>query len=133
MNTNKRGFYSTVWNKYLPVIRILLKKTSADEQLLGMNRTDFERAGATNKSGYRFTVNFVNGRPDSFFSANDLIQSFITCLQSDEIINEQLAKNNYTFSFTGKYELHIKNNGLTERAEASQVLTEEENAGSDEA
>ena len=109
MNSNKHHFFISVWNKYLSVIRILLKKSATQEQVLDFNRSDFERAGATNKSGYRFTINFINGRPDALFSGNDLVQTFISVLTSDEVINDHLLKNNYTFTFTSKYQLQIKN------------------------
>jgi len=109
MNNNKHTFFISVWNKYLSAIRILLKKSATQEQVLDFNRSDFERAGATNKSGYRFTVNFINGRPDALFSGNDLVQTFISVLTSDEVINDHLLKNNYTFTFTSKYQLQIKN------------------------
>jgi len=109
MNNNKHTFFISVWNKYLSAIRILLKKSATQEQVLDFNRSDFERAGATNKSGYRFTINFINGRPDALFSGNDLVQTFISVLTSDEVINEHLLKNNYTFTFTSKYQLQIKN------------------------
>ena len=126
MNSNKHNFFLTVWNKYLSAIRILLKKSASEEQVLGMNRTDFERAGATNKSGYRFMVNFIGGRPDALFSGNDLIQTFISVLTSEAVINDHLLKNDYTFTFTNKFQLHIKNNNLSKPTEELPALAEEE-------
>jgi len=125
MNNNKHTFFISVWNKYLSAIRILLKKSATQEQVLDFNRSDFERAGATNKSGYRFTVNFINGRPDALFSGNDLVQTFISVLTSDEVINEHLLKNNYTFTFTSKYQLQIKNT-LSKQTEELPAPTEKE-------
>lgn len=107
--TNKHVFYAVVWNKYLPIIRILLKKSALQEQVLDLNRIDFERAGGTRKSGYRFVVNYIDGRPDALYSGNDLVQTFISVLQNDEVINSHLLKNDYTFTFTSKYQLQIKN------------------------
>ena len=43
---NKQMAFAAVWNKYLPAIKILIKKAAATEQLLGMNRNDFETAAA---------------------------------------------------------------------------------------
>jgi len=103
----KLASYTSVWNKYLPAIQILLKKSAAEDQILGMNRTDFETAAGIRKSGYRFTINFVNGRPDALFNGNELVQSFITVLQNDKV-REHLLKNDYSFTFTN-YKLQIKN------------------------
>jgi hypothetical protein len=125
MNGSKYNFYITLWNKYLSVIRILLKKSASEEQVLMLNRIDFERIAGIRKSGYKFTVNFINGRPDALFSGNDLVQTFISVLQTDEFINNNcLSQNNYTFVFTTKYQLYIKNNGTTKQA-GSPVLSEE--------
>ncbi len=124
MNGNKYNFYIALWNKYLSVIRILLKKSASEEQVLMLNRIDFERIAGIRKSGYKFTVNFINGRPDALFSGNDLVQTFIAVLQTDEFISNCLSQNNYTFVFTTKYQLYIKNNGSTKQAE-SPILSEE--------
>ena len=112
---NKQVSYISVWNKYLPAIRILLKKSTAEEQVLGMNRTDFERVAGIRKSGYRFSINYVDGRPDALYSGNDLVQAFITTLQTDEVSKQLIMQNNYAFSFSGKYQLSIKNNGSTKQ------------------
>jgi hypothetical protein len=114
----------SAWNKYLPVIRILMKKSLAGEQVLGMNRNDFDRAAGVRKSGYRFVINFINNKPDGLFSGNDFTQSFISALRSDETIRELLSNTNYSFVFTTKYQLQIKNNGLFEQP--AQTALEEE-------
>ena len=128
MSSNKYNFYITLWNKYLSVMRILLKKSAVEEQTLAFNRIDFERVAGIRKSGYKFSVNFINGKPDALYSGNDLIQTFIAVLQGDETISNCLSQNNYTFVFTTKYQLSIKNNGPTKQAE-SPVLSEETIAG----
>jgi len=117
MNSSKYNLYITVWNKYLSVIRILLKKSALQEQVLMLNRIDFERVAGIRKSRYKFAVNFIDGRPDALFSDNDLIQTFIAVLRADEIINNLFSKNNYSFTFTTKHQLFIKNIGLTKQAE----------------
>ena len=112
MKNSKTHLYNVVWKKYVPVIRILLKKTTAEEQVFVINRIDFERAGIGRKAGYKFSASFVNGRPDLIFTENELVQSFIASLQEDEAIRQQLLQNNYTFSFGSNYQLRIKNDSL---------------------
>ncbi|HVX28611.1 MAG TPA: hypothetical protein VHB70_19835 [Parafilimonas sp.] len=122
--TEKLASYSPVWNKYLSAIRILMKKSLSGEQVLGMNRNDFDRAAGIRKSGYRFIINFVNNKPDALFSGNGFVQSFIAALRSDETIQELLSNNNYAFVFTTKYQLQIKNNGLLEQTAEPAAETE---------
>jgi len=109
MNDNRHYSSVSVWGKYVPVIRILLKKSAALEQTLGMNRGDFERAGYVRKSGYKFVVTMNKNRPNIIFAGNEFVQSFISVLQDDAVIQELLVNNDYTFTFTGKFMLSIKN------------------------
>jgi len=122
--TDKFTSYIPVWNKYLPAIRILMKKSAAGDQVLGMNSSDFDKAAGLRKSGYKFVINYINNKPDSLFSGNSFAQSFISVLQSDETIRELLSRTNYSFIFTSKYQLQIKNNGLFEQI-APPALEEE--------
>ncbi|MEP6465162.1 MAG: hypothetical protein ABJB05_02600 [Parafilimonas sp.] len=119
---NKLASYISVWNKYLPAIQILLKKSAVEDQVLGMNRTDFESAAGIRKSGYRFTINFVNGRPDALFNGNELVQAFIAVLQNDKV-REHLLKNNCSFTFTN-YKLQIKNKTIQKHTALSLPLKE---------
>ena len=57
------GMYVQLWKKYLPVIRLLLKKTDAGPQTLQLYKHEFESTGARNKTGYIFTLELVNGKP----------------------------------------------------------------------
>lgn len=116
--------FATVWNKYVPAIKILLKKAASAEQLLSMNRSDFERADGIKKSGYRFAVNFSNGRPDALFSGNDIVQAFISVLLEDAVTQLMLSESNYTFSFNSKYQLQIKNTGLRKQAQSPEAAEE---------
>lgn len=109
---NKQTAFAIVWSKYLPAIKILIKKAAAAEQLLGMNRDDFEKAAGIKKSGYRFAINFINGRADALFSGNDIVQAFISVMLEDATIRALLSESNYAFSFNSKYQLQIKNTGL---------------------
>ena len=120
MNSNKHYFYTSVWFKYIPVLRILIKKSATEEQVFPFNRIDFERAGYARKSGYKFTVSFENNRTNIIFAGNELIQTFVSVLQEDEIISQLLINNNYTFIFSSKFVLHIKNNGPVVNAEPAE-------------
>ena len=128
MNSSKYNLYLSVWSKYLPVLRILIKKSAASDQVFTFNRIDFERTTGIRKAGYKFTVDFLKGRPDGLYSGNEMVQTFISALQTDEVIGGYIATNNYTFIFTTKYQLSIKNTG-THKQEVLPELEEENAAG----
>ena len=108
--------FAAVWSKYLPAIKILIKKAAATEQLLGMNRNDFERAAGIKKSGYRFAINFSNGKADALFSGNDIVQAFIRIMLEDATIQALFTEGKYAFLFNNKYQLQIKNTGSQNKA-----------------
>ncbi len=56
------GMYTQLWKKYLPVIRLLLKKTGDNNQKLQLYKHEFEATGARNKLGYIFSLEMVNGK-----------------------------------------------------------------------
>lgn len=107
---NKQIAFAGVWSRYMPAIRILIKKAVAAEQVININQSDIERAVGIKKSGYRFSISFIKERPELLHSNNDIAQAFITALTEDETITEYLRNNNYTFSFNSKYQLLIKVN-----------------------
>jgi len=56
------GVYTQLWKKYLPVIRLLLKKTADTDQKLQIYKHEFASTGAKNKLGYIFNLEIVNGK-----------------------------------------------------------------------
>lgn len=100
--------YTAIWNKYLPIIRILLKRSLANDQTLDLNRIDFERAGIGRKAGYKFTIEFRNGRVSNIISNLPLAGELATILQADDVIKNLLLSNDYDFSLNTKFQLGIK-------------------------
>ena len=100
--------YTQIWNKYLPIIRILLKRAAGSEQSLNLNATDFERAGATRKSGYKFHINFVNGRVDNIISASPMARDLADVLLQDALVKELFGKADYFFTMDAKFNLGIR-------------------------
>ncbi len=105
--------YSNVWNKYLPIIRILLKKSIAGEQVLDLNIPDFERAGIARKSGYKFLIKFSKGRVDNVIIASPLASSLSSVLLQDPVIKELFMHNDYHVSLNPKFQLTLKSISAT--------------------
>jgi len=103
--------YASIWNKYFPVVKILMKKSVNAEQILDFSSIDFERAGKGNKTSYKFNFEFVEGKLNSDLSKNELASSLATELMDDTTTNALLLVNNYVFSFNTKFQLSIKNTG----------------------
>lgn len=99
--------YTRLWNKYLPIIKILLKRALISEQTLEMNVTDFERAGVARKAGYKFLIRFSNGKVDNVISSSVLAKELSVLLLEDKVVNNLLAQNDYHISMNSKFQLNM--------------------------
>ncbi len=100
--------YTNVWNKYLPIIRILLKKTATADQTLNLNLPDFERAGIARKSGYKFNILFSKGRVDNVIISSPLASNLAQVLLGDPVIKELFIKNDYQVGMNTKFQMNFK-------------------------
>lgn len=101
--------YTQVWTKYLPIIRILLKRSATGEQTLDMNRIDFERAGSGRKAGYKFVIELRKGRVSNLISSSPLASNLAAVLLADPVVKDLFLKVDYDISLNTRFQLHIKN------------------------
>lgn len=99
--------YEQIWNKYLPVIRILMKKSASGDQQLALNIGDFERSGVARKSGYKFMIRFVGGRVDNVITESALARSLVEVMQGNPTTRELLQQHNYEISMNTKFQISI--------------------------
>ncbi|MBL7761268.1 MAG: hypothetical protein JNK08_11285 [Sediminibacterium sp.] len=101
--------YAQIWIKYLPIIRILLKRTRQENQVLDLNRIDFERMGSGRKAGYKFTIEFKKGRVSNLISSSALATDLAQVILEDKATKEFLEGGEYTVSLNTKFQLLLKN------------------------
>lgn len=101
--------YTHIWLKYLPIIKILMKRSASGDQVLDLNRIDFERAGTGRKAGYKFTIEFTNGRVANVISNSPLAPDLAAVLLQDDASKTILANANYHVSLNTRFQLSIKN------------------------
>ncbi|MCX6316677.1 MAG: hypothetical protein NTW29_05275 [Bacteroidetes bacterium] len=101
--------FSQAWNIYFPVIKILIKRASAGEQSLAMNKTDFERAAGGRKAKLTFNFTLQNSRNSDFNTViPPVAREFIFLLQEDPTTKQLLENNEFNFSMTSSFQLKIK-------------------------
>ena len=101
--------YTHIWLKYLPIIRILLKKTAAGDQTLNLNRPDFEKAGVARKAGYKFTIEYKNGKVANVISTSQLALDLAAVMLEDATVKNLFAAGNYEVSLNTRFQLSLKN------------------------
>lgn len=97
-----------VWTKYLPVIRIVLKRSLSAEQKIGMNASDFLRAGFARKTGYKFLIKLKEGRLSHVLVDEPLASALASLLTADEALKPLLSTNEFYLSLSAKFELTIR-------------------------
>lgn len=100
--------YTNVWSKYLPIIRIVMKRSLAAEQILALNASDFERAGMKRKSGYKFSFGLKEGKLKNVIIDLPLASSLVAVLLEDKAVRELIQTNEFHIALSPKYELTIR-------------------------
>jgi len=100
--------YLTTWKKYLPVIRLHLKRSLNEEQSFKLNITDFESAGDRGKSGYTFNIQMENGKVTNNISGSAIARDLWELLKTDEIIKGILQDKAVKISVGKSFMLTIK-------------------------
>lgn len=105
--------YLSTWQKYMPVIRLHLKKSLQEEQQFKLNITDFEAAGSRAKSGYTFNINMENGKVTNNISGSAVARDLYELLKADEAIKALLKDKNVKISVGKSFVLSIKTTHLS--------------------
>jgi len=100
--------YNAIWEKYLSVIRILLKRAVNEEQTLKLNSYDFEKVGPQKKTGFNFTLKFSNGRVDNLAGMSMVAKEMSAVLLANPQIKELLQQGEYHLTMNAKFVLGIK-------------------------
>ncbi|MEO6812916.1 MAG: hypothetical protein ABI172_03250 [Ginsengibacter sp.] len=100
--------YNHIWKKYLPIVKILMKKSNTEDQVLDLNRVDFERAGTGRKAGYKFLIEFTDGKVGNVISGSPLAMHLAQVVLEDEGAKQILSENNFIISLNTKFQLSIK-------------------------
>jgi hypothetical protein len=100
--------YDHTWKKYLPVIRLLLKKSGQSDQSMTLNRTDFERNNKMRKPVCSFDIEIVNGRLQRLNAAVQ-VKSLMTVLTEDQVALGLLRNSHYAITLSSDFLLSIRN------------------------
>jgi hypothetical protein len=100
--------YLTTWKRYIPVIRLHLKRSLNEEQQFKLNITDFESAGDRGKSGYTFNITLENGKVTNNISGSAVARDLYEALKADEAIKAIMQNKSIKISVGKSFMLSIK-------------------------
>jgi hypothetical protein len=105
--------YLLTWKRYLPVIRLHLKKSLNEDQSFKLNIQDFESAGDRGKSGYTFSLSMDNGKVTNNIGGSAVARDLYEALKSDEAIKAMLLEKTIKISVGKTFILSIKNSPIS--------------------
>ena len=119
--------YNHIWKKYLPFINIQLKRSAHGEQVMNLNRVDFERAGTGRKAGYKFMIQFTEGRVTNVISGSPLAMNLAAVMLEEETTKKILKLGQYEVSLNTKFQLLTKNckSAISDAEEVEEPVVEE--------
>jgi hypothetical protein len=100
--------YLQTWKKYIPVIRLYLKKSVTEDQQFKLNITDFESAGDKGRSGYTFNLQMENGKVTNNISGSAVARDLFELLKADDVIKAFLQEKSVKISVGKSFMLTIK-------------------------
>jgi hypothetical protein len=105
--------YLTTWKKYLPVIKLHIKKSFIEEQQFKLNIQDFESAGDRGKSGYTFSLQMENGKVTNNISGSAVARDLFEALKSDDAVKAMLQNKSVKISVGKSFILSIKTSHIS--------------------
>ena len=100
--------YTQTWIKYLPVIRILLKRAITEDQTFQLNASDFQKAATVRKTGHKFSIGFSNGKANNSIGLPEIAKNLSSVLLFDPAARELLSQNEYMISVDTKCQMLLK-------------------------
>ncbi|HLK27733.1 MAG TPA: hypothetical protein VKT28_04080 [Puia sp.] len=117
--------FTQTWKKYLPVIIILMKKASTEEQVLNMNNSDFMRAAGGRKPRLSFSnVQLNDGRISSLADSPPIAIDLMTLLKENDASKKITRKQLFEFTLNSSFQLTIRNNTPHAPEESSDASAE---------
>lgn len=104
---DEQGKYTRVWKKYLPVIRMKMKKAVSAEQELQLDEIDFKMPGKKAVSGYSFSLEIDKGSVSNNIAGAVAARTLLDVLKEDQVSRELLSKHKVKISLDRKFCLRM--------------------------
>ena len=92
------GKFLALWTKYLPVIRILLKKSINNEQMVSVGKMELRAADNRKNANYSFNLEIVKGKMQNKIASAPIGKDLFTILSGDSTVTDFMRHKNITMS-----------------------------------
>jgi hypothetical protein len=77
-----------LWTKYLPVIRILLKKAVTEEQRITLSKMELQSVDSRKNANFSFNLEISNGKVENSLSVSPIGKDLFNVLNSDLVVRQ---------------------------------------------
>src|ERR1700743_3337728 len=80
------GKYLALWTKYLPAIRILLKKAVNEEQRITLSKMELQSVDNRKNVNYSFDLEILNGKIENSMAVPAIGKDLFAVLKDDQLM-----------------------------------------------
>jgi|ERR1700748_2457421 hypothetical protein len=112
------GKFLALWTKYLPIIRILLKKSVAEDQQLSLGKMELQSIDNRKNVNFSFSLNISNGKVENRIGVAPIGKDLFDVLNKDPIVTSFLSDKNVSFQMTRASIMTLKSSQAAEKTVA---------------
>ena len=80
------GKFLALWTKYLPAIRILLKKAVNEEQQITLSKMELQSADSRKNANFSFDMEILNGKIENSMAVPQMGKDLFSVLNGDLLV-----------------------------------------------
>lgn len=104
------GRYLALWTKYLPAIRILLKKSVVEEQQMAVGKLELQSIDTRKNSNFSFNMAISHGKIENSMSVHAMGKDLFSVLSGDAVVRTFLQDKNISIEMSKSTMLKIRCN-----------------------
>ena len=104
------GRFLALWTKYLPVIRILLKKAVNEEQQITLSKMELQSVDNRKNVNFSFDLAISNGKVENSLGVPAMGKDLFNVLSSDVLVRNFMLDKTITIQMTKASLLKLKCN-----------------------
>ena len=112
------GKFLALWTKYLPIIRILLKKSVAEDQQLSLGKMELQSIDNRKNVNFSFALNISNGKVENRIGVAPIGKDLFDVLNRDPIVISFMSDKNISFQMTRASIMTLKTSQAVEKTVA---------------
>jgi hypothetical protein len=102
------GKFLTLWMKYLPALRILLKKSVAEDQQISLGKMELQTLDNRKNANFSFSIAVTKGKVENTIGVAPIGKDLFSVLSSDSITKSFMDDKNITIQMTRSALLTLK-------------------------